>query len=63
MEQRLEYFRRENDGISLSPEKTAAIRGRIAELKEILELENLASSSTNAPLDWDGSNREPLDNE
>ena len=45
LEERIEYLRQSNDQISLSVERTAAIRGGIAELKKILSLADDASLS------------------
>lgn len=45
LEERLEDLRQSNDQISLSVERTAAIRGGIAELKRILSLAEDASLS------------------
>lgn len=46
---RIDELRQQNDRIELSPEETAAIRGRIAELKRLLDLEDymFSSSATN----------------
>jgi|GEM_PF-2506882 len=45
LEERLEDLRQSNDQISLGVERTAAIRGGIAELKKILSLADDASLS------------------
>jgi hypothetical protein len=45
LQERLEDLRQSNDQISLSVERTAAIRGGIAELKKILSLAEDASLS------------------
>ena len=45
LEERIEDLRQSNDQISLSVERTAAIRGGIAELKKILSLADEASLS------------------
>lgn len=44
LEQRLEELRELNDNQSFGPEKTAAIRGSIAEVKRILALADDASA-------------------
>jgi hypothetical protein len=43
LEERVEDLRQSNDQLSLSVERTAAIRGGIAELKKILSLADDAS--------------------
>jgi hypothetical protein len=45
LEERIEDLRQSNDQLSLSVERTAAIRGGIAELKKILSLAEDASLS------------------
>jgi hypothetical protein len=45
VDERIDELRKLNDAVSLSPEKTAAIRGGIAELKKILALADEASAS------------------
>jgi hypothetical protein len=45
LEDRIEDLRQSNDQLSLSVERTAAIRGGIAELKKILSLADEASLS------------------
>lgn len=42
---RVDELRKLNDNLSLSPEKTAAIRGGVAELNKILALADEASAS------------------
>ena len=44
--ERLNDLREQNDQMSLTPERTAAIRGAIAEVKKFLDLES-SSSDTN----------------
>lgn len=45
LEERIEDLRQSNDQLSLTVERTAAIRGGIAELKKILSLAEQASLS------------------
>lgn len=45
LEQRLQELRELNDNPSFGPEKTAGIRGGIAELKRILSLADMVSLS------------------
>lgn len=45
VEERIDELRELNDSMSFGPEKTAAIRGGIAELKKILALAEEASAS------------------
>jgi hypothetical protein len=45
VDERIDELRKLNDAQSLGPEKTAAIRGGIAELKKILALADEASAS------------------
>jgi hypothetical protein len=45
VEERIDELRKSNDSQSFGPEKTAAIRGGIAELKKILALADEASAS------------------
>jgi hypothetical protein len=45
VEERIDELRELNDSMSFGPEKTAAIRGGIAELKKILALADEASAS------------------
>jgi len=45
VDERIDELRKLNDSLSLSPDKTAAIRGGIAELKKILALADEASAS------------------
>lgn len=50
LQERLEALRESNDYLSNGPEKTAAIRGQIAEVKRILSLEeSLGASATPDP--------------
>ena len=45
IEDRIDELRELNDNLSLSPEKTSAIRGGVAELKKILALADEVSAS------------------
>lgn len=53
LEKRLDDLRAQNDSLAADPIKTAAIRGRIDEVKRMLALPTSGSASTEAPPHFD----------